>query len=75
MSLKCAPDITQECMEQSFRDLQKEVKVYINNIGYFSGDWEKHISILNKVCSRLKDIGFAVNRYPVNCSRVFFLRT
>ena len=36
MGLKCAPNITQECMEQIFRNLQKEVEGYIDDIGCFS---------------------------------------
>ena len=66
MGLKCAPDIAQECMEQIFRDLQKYVEVYIDDIGCFSnGDWETHLKILDKICSKLQENGFTVN--PLKC--------
>ena len=46
MDLKCAPDIAKKCMEQFFRDLQKEVKVYIDNIGCFQIFGKKHVNII-----------------------------
>ena len=36
MGLKCAPDIVQETMEQTFSDLQEDTEIYIDDIGAFS---------------------------------------
>ena len=61
MGLKCAPDIAQECMEKIFRDLQQDTEVYIDDIGCFSKNWDTHIELLHKVCSKLSENGFIVN--------------
>ena len=62
MGLKCAPDIAQECMEQIFRDLQQDTEVCIDDIGCFSKDWDAHIKLLHKVCSKLSENGFSVTK-------------
>ena len=40
--------------------------MYIDDIGCFSnGDWETHLKILDKICSKLQENGFTVN--PLKC--------
>ncbi|KAG7345366.1 reverse transcriptase RNA-dependent DNA polymerase [Nitzschia inconspicua] len=43
----------------------KEVEVYIDDIGCFSTSWDKHMSLLDIVLSRLEDAGFSIN--PLKC--------
>ncbi len=47
MGLKCAPDSSQQVMEEVLRNV-KDTGVYLDNIGAFSFTWENHISILAK---------------------------
>ena len=42
MGLKCSPDITQEVMENIFRDID-DAEVYIDDIGAFSDSWKEHL--------------------------------
>lgn len=65
MGLKCSPDFAQETMENIFRDMFDEVKVYIDDIGAFSDDWESHMQLLRKILQTLQDNGFSVN--PLKC--------
>jgi len=48
-----------------FSDLQDNTEIYIDDIGAFSPTWEHHITLLDKVCKKLQDNGFAVN--PLKC--------
>jgi len=66
MGLKCSPDFAQETMENIFRDLQDEVKVYIDDIGAFSDNWKSHMVLLEKILQKLEDNGFS--GHPLKCS-------
>ena len=48
-SLKCSPDIAQEIMENTLRDLCNDTEVYIDDIGCFSNDWTHHLRLLDEV--------------------------
>ncbi|KAG7345621.1 reverse transcriptase RNA-dependent DNA polymerase [Nitzschia inconspicua] len=65
MGISQSPDIAQEIMEKVLHDLFEEVEVYIDDIGCFSTSWDKHMSLLNIVLSRLEDAGFTIN--PLKC--------
>ena len=65
MGLKCSPDIIQEIMENTLRDLCNDMEVYIDNIGCFSNDWMHHLRLLDKVLRRLEDNSFTAN--PLKC--------
>jgi hypothetical protein len=45
MRLKCSPDIAQAVMENVLSDI-KDAKVYSNDVGAFSSDWNHHINLL-----------------------------
>ena len=51
-------------MENVLRDIE-DTEVYIDNIGVFSKSWEKHINLLDRILTRLKENGFAIN--PLKC--------
>ena len=56
MGLKCSPDFAQEVMENIFRDVE-DCDCYINDIGCFSDNWDKHMQLLDTVLERLKIMG------------------
>jgi hypothetical protein len=60
MELKCSPDLSQEVMENIFREVE-DVEVYIDGIGVFSNSWEEHMVLLSKILTSLQDNGFTVN--------------
>jgi aryl carrier-like protein len=64
MGLKCSPDIAQEVMETIFRDIE-DSEEYLDDIGAFSKSWLEHMSLLDKILTRLEDNGFTVN--PLKC--------
>ena len=51
-------------MENIFSDLE-ETDVYLDDIGAFSNNWDDHVSLLHKVCTKLEENGFTVN--PLKC--------
>ena len=64
MDLKCAPDLTQEVMKNALRDIEN-TEVYIDEIGVFFTNWEKHINLLDRILTPLSENGFAIN--PLKC--------
>ena len=53
-----APDIAQEVMEKTLRDISNDLECYIDDIAVFSKDFDDHMAVLDKVCKRLQDKGF-----------------
>ena len=64
MGLKISPGYAQARMEETLRGIE-EIEVYIDDIGIFTTDWEKHIEVLGEVLKRLEDNGFTIN--PLKC--------
>ena len=64
MVLKISPGYVQARMEETLHGIE-EIEVYIDDIGIFTTDWEKHIEVLGKVLKRLEDNGFTIN--PLKC--------
>ena len=44
--MSCSSDIAQEIMEKVLFGLE-EVKIFIDDIGIFSDDWESHLKSIN----------------------------
>jgi len=65
MGISQSPDIAQQVMEDTLRDLMDDLEVYIDNIACFSNSWDHHLILLEKVLSRLQDSGFTIN--PRKC--------
>ena len=64
MGLACSPDWAQEVMEVTLRHID-DIECYIDDVGCFSGSWDKHIATLDKIFSRLAEAGFSIN--PLKC--------
>jgi hypothetical protein len=64
MGVSQAPDISQEIMEDLFRNFN-EVDVYIDDVGVFSKDWNTHCISLSSVLNVLETNEFTVN--PAKC--------
>ena len=64
MGVKQAPDVAQEIMESLFQHLE-DVDVYIDDVGIFSNDWDKHLLVLDKVLTILQIANFTMN--PLKC--------
>ncbi len=64
MGVSVAPDIAQEIMEKTLKDIE-DLEVYIDDIALFSNDWESHLAGLDKIFSRLEEKGFMIN--PLKC--------
>jgi RNase H-like domain found in reverse transcriptase/Reverse transcriptase (RNA-dependent DNA polymerase) len=64
MGVSQAPDISQEIMEDLFRNFN-EVDVYMDNVGVFSQDWNTHRTSLSHILNVLETSGFTVN--PAKC--------
>ncbi len=47
-----------------FRNIN-DAKVYIDDIGAFSPDWEHHVKLLCTILTKLQENGFTVN--PLKC--------
>ena len=66
MGIKVSPDIAQDAIEKIFHDIDNEdIEAYIDDVGCFSSDWNKHLNLLDKVLSRLDAAGFMLN--PLKC--------
>ena len=64
MGISCAPDMAQEIMEEVLDGIA-DAEVYLDDIGVFTTDWEKHLVSLGTVLDRLQTNGFTVN--PTKC--------
>ena len=65
MGISQSPDIAQEMMERTLRDLQRDLEIYIDDIACFSNTWKDHITLLDRVLTRLQQAGFTIN--PAKC--------
>ena len=65
MGISQAPDIAQEVMEKTLKDISDDLEVYIDDIAVFSNTFQDHMKILDTVCRRLEEKGFSVN--PLKC--------
>jgi hypothetical protein len=57
MGLKCSPDIAQAVMENVLSDIE-DAKVYIDDVGAFSNDWDHHVKLIATILRRLHENGF-----------------
>jgi hypothetical protein len=64
MGLKCSPDIAQAAIENVLSDI-KDVDIYIDGVGAFSGDWDHHVNLLATILRQLRENGFTIN--PLKC--------
>jgi Reverse transcriptase (RNA-dependent DNA polymerase) len=64
MGISQAPDISQEIMEDLFRNFN-EVDIYIDDIGVFSNDWDTHCALSTRILNVLEVNNFTVN--PHKC--------
>lgn len=64
MGISTSPDIAQEIMEKVL-DAISDIEIYIDDIACFSGSYDEHMELLDKVLTRLQDNGFSVN--PLKC--------
>jgi Reverse transcriptase (RNA-dependent DNA polymerase) len=64
MGISQAPDISQEIMEDLFRNFNK-VDIYIDDIGVFSNDWDMLCVLLTCILNVLEVNNFMVN--PHKC--------
>jgi hypothetical protein len=51
MGLKCSPDIAQATMENILG--VEDADFYIDDVGAFSTEWEKHVELLRVILRRL----------------------
>jgi hypothetical protein len=64
MVLKCSPDITLAAMENVLSDIE-DAKVYINDVGAFSNDWDHHVNLSATILWQLHENGFI--NIPLKC--------
>jgi Reverse transcriptase (RNA-dependent DNA polymerase) len=69
MGVNQSPNIAQEIMEHVLSSIMAEKECYINDIAAFSGDWESHKTLQNKLLTKLQNAGFTVN--PLKCKWAF----
>ena len=65
MGINQAPDIAQEMMERTLKNISDNLEIYIDNIGIFSNSWDDHLIVLDKVCKQLENKKFLVK--PLKC--------
>jgi hypothetical protein len=51
-------------MENILSDI-KDADVYIDDVGYFSDNWDPHVNLLATILRRLRKYGFTIN--PLKC--------
>jgi hypothetical protein len=59
------PSWAQATLEEIFDDVIREIECFIDDIGIFDNDWDKHLFMINLVLTRLEEHGFTVN--PQKC--------
>jgi hypothetical protein len=59
MELKCFPDIAQAAMENVLSDI-KDAKVYIDDVGALSSNWDHHVNLLATILRRLCKNSFTI---------------
>ena len=64
MGISCAPDMCQEIIEHIFPNIPN-AECFIDDIGAFSDSWDEHLTLLEKVLTKLKDNNFTVK--PLKC--------
>jgi hypothetical protein len=64
MGLKCSPDIAQAAMENVLPDIE-DANIYIDDVGAFSDDWDRHVKLIATILQRLRENGFIIN--PLKC--------
>ena len=65
MDINQAPEIAQEVMKRTLKNIADDLEIYIDDIGIFSKSWDDHLIVLDKVCKRLENKEFSVN--PLKC--------
>lgn len=45
-----SPDIAQEVIEKTSRDISDNLEVHINDIAAFGNDFDEHMCVLDKAC-------------------------
>ncbi len=60
MGLKCAPDFAQQVTEEVLRNVN-DTGVYLDGINAFSGTWNHHILLLDKIIHWQEANGFTSN--------------
>ena len=61
MGINQVPEIAQEMMERTLKNISDDLEIYIDDIGIFSKSWDDHLIVLDKVCKRLEDKDFSVD--------------
>jgi hypothetical protein len=65
MGLKCSPGIAQAAMENVMSGI-KDADVYIDDVGAFSDNWDRHVNLIATILRRLCENGFTIN--PLKCN-------
>ncbi len=60
MGLKCAPNFSQQVMEEALSNAE-DTSVYLDDIGAFSFIWEHRILLLDKILYWLEANSFRLN--------------
>jgi hypothetical protein len=61
MGFTNSPSWAQAVLKEIFDDVRREIECFIDDIGIFDKDWEKHLFMIDLVLSRLEEHGFTVN--------------
>ena len=60
-----SPDFVQEIMEDIFRDMIPDIKIFLNDIGIFDDDFDTHMTKIKCILHHLQENGFTIN--PLKC--------